>query len=127
MKMESERVSSRIIRNFLMNWLAFGTTILAGFLMSPFLVRHLGDSVYGVWILIGSLAGYLGVLDLGVTPSTVKYVAEYRARADQAAMNRVVSSGLVIFSIAGCVSLVVSLLVAGWFNRIFHSPVSNST
>jgi hypothetical protein len=52
MEAKSEQVSSRIIGNVLMNWLAFGTTILTGFLMSPFLIRHLGDSVYGVWILI---------------------------------------------------------------------------
>jgi O-antigen/teichoic acid export membrane protein len=110
-----------------MNWLAFGTTILAGFSMSPFLVRHLGDSVYGVWILIGSLAGYLGILDFGITPSTVKYVAEYRARGDQEAINRVVSGGLVIFSIAGCLSLVVSVLAAISFNRIFDSPLNANT
>jgi len=45
MKIESEKISSRIIGNVLMNWLAFGATILAGVLMSPFLVRHLGDGV----------------------------------------------------------------------------------
>jgi O-antigen/teichoic acid export membrane protein len=127
MQIESEKVSSRIIGNVLMNWLAFGTTILAGFLMSPFLVRHLGDSVYGVWILIGSLAGYLGVLDFGVTPSIVKYVAEYRARRDQEAMNKVLSGALVIFTVAGCISLVISILVAASFNRIFDSPLTSRT
>src|SRR5262252_10531662 len=112
MKMESERVSSRIIRNVLMNWLAFGATILAGFLMSPFLVRHLGDSVYGVWILIGSLAGYLGVLDFGVTPSIIKYIAENRARGDREATNRVVTGGLAVFSLVGIVSLLISGVIA---------------
>jgi O-antigen/teichoic acid export membrane protein len=127
MQMESEKASSRIIGNVLMNWLAFGTTILAGFLMSPFLVRHLGDNVYGVWILIGSLAGYLGVLDFGVTPSTVKYVAEYRALRDQEAMNRVLSGALVIFTAAGCISLVTSIVVAVSFNRVFDSPLAGRT
>src|SRR5262245_46295138 len=124
MRTESENLGSRIVGNVLMNWVAFGITILAGFLTSPFLVRHLGDSVYGVWILIGSLAGYLGVLDFGVTPSTVKYVAEYRARGDQESINRVVNGALVIFSVAGCISLGISLLVAVSFNRIFGSPLS---
>src|SRR5215471_12768315 len=127
MKIESEKISSRIISNVLMNWLAFGATIMAGFLISPFLVRHLGDGVYGVWILLGSLAGYLGVLDFGVTPSTVKYVAEYRARSDQEAINKVVSGGFFIFAIAGCISLAVSVLVAVSFNRIFDSPLSART
>ncbi|HUK92196.1 MAG TPA: hypothetical protein VLZ81_17480, partial [Blastocatellia bacterium] len=116
MESKSDHTSSRIINNVLMNWLAFAVTLLSGFLMSPFLVRHLGDSVYGVWVLIGSLAGYLGLLDLGVTTSIVKYVADHRAHGNQESMNRVVSGGLAIYSVVGLISLAVSLGVAFKFN-----------
>jgi O-antigen/teichoic acid export membrane protein len=119
--------SSRIIGNVLMNWLAFAITLLSGFLLSPFLVRHLGDSVYGVWVLIGSLAGYLGLLDLGVTTSIVKYVAEHRARGDQDAMNRVMSGGLAVYSVVGLLSLVISVAVAFKFNLIFSTPLTTNT
>jgi O-antigen/teichoic acid export membrane protein len=123
----TEDRSSQIIRNVLMNWVAFAVTILAGFLMSPFLVRHLGDAVYGVWVLLGSLAGYLGLLDFGLIPSMVKYVAEYRARNDQRALNRLMTAGLVAYSIMGLVSLALSLAIAFTFNDIFHSPVDDRT
>ena len=119
--------SSQIIRNVLMNWMAFAVTILAGFLMSPFLVRHLGDAVYGVWVLLGSLAGYLGLLDFGLIPSMVKYVAEYRARDDQHAINRLMTVGLVIYSLMGAISLLVSLIIAFTFNDIFHTPIDDRT
>jgi hypothetical protein len=33
--------------------------------MSPFIVHHLGTSAYGMWVLVGSLTGYLGLLNLG--------------------------------------------------------------
>ncbi|HKV39870.1 MAG TPA: oligosaccharide flippase family protein, partial [Blastocatellia bacterium] len=120
-------MSSRIIGNVLMNWLAFAATLLAGFLMSPFLVRHLGDAVYGVWVLIGSLAGYLGLLDFGITPSIIKYTAEHRARGDQEAINRVVTGGLAIYSAIGLGSIGISAMVAFSFNSIFHSPLSSHT
>src|SRR5580704_3407617 len=110
-----------------MNWVAFAISLLAGFLMSPFLVRHLGDSVYGVWVLIGSLAGYLGLLDLGVTTSIVKYVAEHRARGDQDAMNRVMSGGLAVSSVVGLLSLVISVAVAFKFNLIFSTLLTTNT
>jgi O-antigen/teichoic acid export membrane protein len=122
-----EHVSSRIIGNVLMNWVAFAISLLAGFLMSPFLVRHLGDSVYGVWVLIGSLAGYLGLLDFGVTPSIIKYIAENRARGDRQATNRVVTGGLAVFSLVGIVSLIVSAVIALSFNRIFNTPLGTGT
>lgn len=119
--------ATRIIKNVLMNWFAYGTTIIVGFFMQPFLVHHLGDSLYGVWVLIGSLAGYLGLLDFGLTPATVKYVAEHRARNDQDAINRLVSGGMLVFSALGCVVLVATVVLAFCFNAIFHTQLSNST
>lgn len=119
--------STRIIKNVLMNWVAYATTIITGFFMQPFLVHHLGDSLYGVWVLIGSLAGYLGLLDFGLTPATVKYVAEYRARGDQTAINRLVSGGMLVFSALGCLVLVATFVLAFCFNSIFHTQLSNST
>ncbi len=109
-----------------MNWVAFAATILTGFLMSPFLVRHLGDSVYGVWVLVGSLVGYLGLLDFGITQSTVKYVAEYRARGDKEAINRVVTGGLAVYSFMGVVALGASIAVASLFNRMFNTPLADN-
>lgn len=127
MRTTNERQSSQIIKNVLMNWTAFAATIAVGFLMSPFLVRHLGDSVYGVWVLVGSLAGYLGLLDFGITPSTVKYVAEYRALGDQKSINRLVTTSLTIYSLIGWLTLAVSVVVALFFNKVFDTPLSFST
>ena len=109
-----------------MNWVAFAATIAAGFLMSPFLVNRLGDAVYGVWVLVGSLVGYLGLLDFGITQSTVKYVAEYRARDDKEAINRVVTGGLAVFSALGLMALGASAAVAIFFNDMFNTPLADN-
>jgi O-antigen/teichoic acid export membrane protein len=127
MQTDNEKRSSQIIKNVLMNWAAFAATIGIGFVLSPFLVRHLGDSIYGVWVLVGSLVGYLGLLDFGITPSTVKYVAEYRALNDQQAINRLVTTSLTVYSIIGCITLAVSAVVAVLFNKIFDTPLSFTT
>ena len=42
------------------------TTMVAGFVTTPFLVRRLGDTNYGLWIVIASFTSYFGMLDLGV-------------------------------------------------------------
>jgi O-antigen/teichoic acid export membrane protein len=124
---EAPKPKSQIIRNVLVNWTAFLVTLLTGFWMAPFLVKHLGESVYGVWVLTGSLVGYLGLLDFGVTQSTVKYIAEYRARNDQNAINRVITGGFYVFSAVGAFSLLVSLFLALFFNRFFPTTLPDST
>jgi len=58
--------ATRTIRNVAANWGGFAFSILVTFFLSPFVVRHLGNGSYGVWTLIGSLTGYLGLLDMGV-------------------------------------------------------------
>ncbi|HKG23183.1 MAG TPA: hypothetical protein VKC34_14895, partial [Blastocatellia bacterium] len=127
MQAKAGQRSSQIIKNVLMNWTAFASTLLVGFMMSPFLVGRLGDSVYGVWVLVGSLVGYLGLLDFGLTPSIVKFVAEYRAREDQNALNRLVTGSIVVYSLMGVASLAFSLTVAFNFNNLFNSPLSHRT
>ena len=117
----------QIIQNVLVNWAAYAVTILIGFWMSPFLVHHLGDSVYGVWTLLGSLTGYLGLLDFGITPSTVKKVAEYRAKEDLEGINRVVTGGVVIFLVIGALSFAASLVLSSFFDDLFPSPLARST
>jgi len=37
-------------------------TMVVGFLMSPFVVHHLGNTGYGIWTLILSFCGYFGML-----------------------------------------------------------------
>jgi O-antigen/teichoic acid export membrane protein len=123
----TQKPKSQIIRNVLVNWTAFVVVLLTGFWMAPFLIKHLGESVYGVWILTGSLVGYLGLLDFGVTQSTVKYIAEYRAKNDQNAINRVITGSFYVFSIVGAFSLLISLFFALFFNRLFNTPLPDST
>ncbi|MEW6125986.1 MAG: flippase [Acidobacteriota bacterium] len=127
MQIENQHRASQIIKNVVMNWAAFIVTIGIGFVMSPFLVRNLGDEIYGVWVLVGSLVGYLGLLDFGITPSTVKYVAEYRARGEQQSINRLITTSLTIYSIIGLLALLLSVGFAIFFNRIFHTPLSFNT
>ena len=127
MKDKSSGGALQIIQNVLVNWAAYAVTIVIGFFMSPFLVHRLGDPVYGVWTLLGSLTGYLGLLDFGITPSTVKKVAEYRAQDDQNAINRVVTGGVAVFIVIGAVSFLASIGISFFFNDLFPNPLSQKT
>ncbi len=55
-----------VLRSTVANWTAFAVAAVVGFMLSPFIVHRLGNSAYGTWALLGSLVGYLGLLDFGV-------------------------------------------------------------
>jgi O-antigen/teichoic acid export membrane protein len=101
------------IRNVLTNWGAYVLAMLINFLVSPYVVRHLGDTGYGVWNIILSLTGYLGLLDLGVRGAVTRYIAKFHTQSDHNRSSNVASSAMVIFSAAGIVAILASLIFAG--------------
>ena len=114
--------SVQIIRNILSNWGAFAIGAIIQFLMMPFLIHRLGDTQYGIWVLIISFTGFLGLFDFGVSGSVVKYVAEFRAKKDTDGLNRVCSSAYYVYLAAGVLAFLVSIAMAVGFVQNFKIP-----
>lgn len=115
-------MSVQIMRNILSNWGSFAIGAIIQFMMMPFLVRHLGDTQYGIWILIMSFTGFLGLFDFGVSGSVVKYVAEFRAKGDDESLNRVCSSAFYMYVAAGIVVFLIGVVIAFNFIHNFKIP-----
>jgi O-antigen/teichoic acid export membrane protein len=116
------KVNGRIGRNLVCNCAGVGVDALAGFLVAPFLIHRLGDSTYGLWIVLGSLTSYFGLLDLGVRGSVGRHVAFHQAKKDQARVNQTVSTAAVILAVLGLVALVGTLAAQLFFFRLFDVP-----
>lgn len=111
-----------LVRNVIWNWSGVATSMAAGFVVAPFLVRRLGDTNYGLWILIGSLTGYFGLLDLGVRGSVGRYVAFYRAKNDQGGVNSILSTALAILCGVAFLGLLLTIGVLLVFFHLFEVP-----
>lgn len=117
----------KLIRNTLAN----GVGALAGsaisVLMTPFLIQNLGLEIYGIWILALTLTfsgGYLASADLGIETATACAVAEARSDSanDYAALNRVVSTTAVFFTILGLIAALAMMGLAWPLTQLFHIP-----
>ncbi len=115
-------MSIQIVKNILSNWGSFAIGAAVQFLMMPFLVHRLGDTQYGIWVLIISFTGFLGLFDFGVSGSVVKYVAEYRAKGDSESLSSVCSSAYYVFAAAGVLAFAVSIVMAFGFLHHFSIP-----
>jgi O-antigen/teichoic acid export membrane protein len=112
----------RLASNVLWNWAGLGVTIATGFVLAPFLVHCLGDTTYGLWVLIASLAGYFNLLDLGVRGSVGRYIAFFRARDEQEEVNRTLSTAIVLLLVVAVLALVATLAVLLVFFHLFDVP-----
>jgi O-antigen/teichoic acid export membrane protein len=83
-----------------------------GFFLMPFLVHALGDRMYGYWALVGTLLGYYGILDLGITPAVQFQVAKAIGQGDGESPNRTLSTAVVVCAGLGLIALAITIVVA---------------
>ncbi len=110
---------NRFLRNVLSNWAGMAASMAVAFFMSPFLVHTLGDHQYGLWVLIISVTGYMGLLDVGLRVSVVKYVSQLSALRDFEGLNRVASTALAIYGSVGVLIVLITLGIEVFFSRVF--------
>jgi O-antigen/teichoic acid export membrane protein len=104
-------LGDRILRSSLFRVLNPVLNIAISFFMIPYVIGHVGDRWYGLWILIGTMIGYFGFLDLGIGTANERYVARALGRKDDAEIGRVFSSSVLLFAIVGAVTLVLTAVV----------------
>lgn len=110
----------RVLRNVGSNGLALAINVLVGVFLSPFILHRLGDTAFGIWVLIFSIAGYYGLFDLGIRSSIVRYVSRARANNDWEDASCVISTSLFSYSCIGIFALLVTATLSLFMGK-FHS------
>ena len=81
----------------ILSYVNLGLTNLTGILVTPYVIRTLGNQEYGLYTLIGAFVGYLSVLDLGLNNAIVRYVAQYRVQKDEKEQENFLATSLIIY------------------------------
>jgi O-antigen/teichoic acid export membrane protein len=102
--------TARPARSVLSNWTTYVISGAVSFFLSPFIVRHLGNSAYGVWVLLVSMTGYLGFLDLGIRGAVTRYVAKFHSERNHDKSSLTVSSACGLFLSAGAIAVLAAIL-----------------
>jgi O-antigen/teichoic acid export membrane protein len=112
------------ITNVLWNWLGAISTIGAGILLQPYIIRQLGAARYGIWALVFSTLDYLRLFDFGLRSSIVNFTARCRARHDYERLNDVLSTAAVYFGFLAAAIIAFSLSFCQVFPSLFKVPDS---
>ena len=106
-------------RNLAANWIGYGANLAVMFFLSPFVVHTLGNATYGVWSLLVSLTGYLGLVEIGVRVSTGRYINYYLGRGEPDKVSNVVSTSLAFYTGVSILVLGVAAGLGMFFGDIF--------
>lgn len=103
-------VGSVMARNTLWNYIGFSVNLAVNFALFPFVVRRLGTGPAGVWLLLGSVTGYMGLMELGIVPALMQRIASALGRGSRTALNETVTTAVALM---GGMMLVALQIV--WF------------
>jgi len=120
-------MKKNILLSVFSNWANLFTTVVLAFIVSPILIKQLGDETYGIWILIISLTSYFTVLDFGVNTAIVRYVSKYTALKNTLKTNEVYSSSFGLFSIIAITVIMFTLIFAYYFKDLFSITTFSQT
>ena len=111
-----------VVASAVANWSAYVVAALVGFFLAPYVLHHLGNSAYGLWVLLVSLISYLGLLDLGVRASITRFIAHHHATGDHVGSSRVIVAALRLFVGLGSAALLLAVVLALLVDRLFEVP-----
>jgi O-antigen/teichoic acid export membrane protein len=115
---------ARALINVASSWGGLGVNISVGFFLSPFILHHLGDEAFGLWLLIFSLTGYYGIFDFGIRSSLVRYVSKFQATGDKDQLARLINTSLFTYTCLGLILVVPTIVGGHYVDRFFHIPPS---
>jgi len=112
-------VIGQFFKNVVTTWAGMAVSMAVAFFFTPYLIDMLGKERYGIWNLAFSVIAYLGLTDLGLKQSIVRYISKYLATKDWKQLNEVYSSSIKIYFYISLLIILVTLSVVFYFIRFF--------
>lgn len=107
-----------------MNYLSIALNMVIGLSYTPYMLRMLGKSEYGLYSLAASIIAYLTVLDLGFGNAIVRYTAKFRAEGKVREQQEMFGMFLVLYVGVGLLVVAGGLLLTLNVESIFSANMT---
>ena len=108
----------------ILSYLQMGLNIIFSLLFTPYLIRKLGQSEYGLYNTVSSTIMTLSILNLGLNSGYIRYYANYKTNENDEAISRLNGLYILIFSILGLIVLVCGLTLSFNLELIFNNGLT---
>ncbi|WP_335964313.1 oligosaccharide flippase family protein [Galbibacter sp. PAP.153] len=117
-------LSKQIKGGAILSYATIFLTNIVGILLTPFIIRSLGASEYGLYTMIGAFIGYMSVLDLGLNNTIIRFVAKYRAENNKKEEANFLALCFIMYAIISLIIVVVGLVLYFNINGLFGDTMN---
>lgn len=107
-----------------LNYVIILLNTLVGLLYTPYMLRMLGQSEYGLYSLVASVISYLTILDLGFGNAIVRYTAKFRTEGKQTEQYEMFGMFFLLYIAIGLLVLLLGSLLYFNVNVIFEETMT---
>ena len=108
----------------ILNYVVILLNTLVGLLYTPYMLRMMGQSEYGLYALVASVISYLTVLDLGLGNAVVRYTAKFRAEGKQTEQYEMFGMFFILYIAIGFIALVAGSALYFNVDAMFGSTMT---
>jgi O-antigen/teichoic acid export membrane protein len=112
---------SQIKTASIVSYITIFTNIVVGIGLTPLILSSLGKSEYGLYMLVGSLIGYLALLDFGLNTTTVRFVSKYRHEKNKDKEESFIATNLGLYFGIAILITIVGLIFYTTFDYLFDN------
>ena len=102
----------------IISYLTLAFNILAGIIYTPWMIRHIGMSNYGLYILVTSFISYF-LMDFGLGQAIARYISKYRAEQNQTKINQLLGITSKLYLGINAAIFVVLIVLYFFIENIF--------
>ncbi|TVZ10233.1 O-antigen/teichoic acid export membrane protein [Cellulophaga sp. RHA_52] len=106
---------SQLKKGVLLNYSTILLTNIVGILLTPFILKHLGSSEYGIYLTIGAFVGTISLLDFGLSNTVVRFVAKYQAEKDKEGEENFLATTMLIYLFISLVIVIIGVVFYTFF------------
>lgn len=117
-------MTSQIKIGALLSYVVLALQNLVGLLYTPFMLRVMGKSEYGMFSIAASIVAYLTILDLGFGNAIIRYTAKYRAEGRVEEQFKMFGMFFLLYCGIGLLVLVVGGILFLNAENIFDSSMT---
>lgn len=119
-------VNNQLKAGVILNYVVIILNTVVGLLYTPYMLRMLGQSEYGLFSLVASVIAYLTVLDLGLGNAVVRYTSKYRAENNQKAQYEMFGMFLLLYFVISVIVVVVGIGLYSNVDRMFGETMTTT-
>lgn len=117
---------SQIKIGIILSYVATGVNSVITLAFTPFVLRILGKSEYGLYTISNSVVSYLGLLNFGFSNAFIRFYTRAKAEKDEDEVARVNGIFMIFFVVIAVLAIIAGSVVVLNLDNIFEEKFSDS-